>query len=369
MGKSNLFIGATGQHVGKTTLSLGILSGLKKRLGSVGFIKPIGQEHVEVEEGLKVDKDAVLFRKVFQLKDSWLDMSPLIIPPGFTRQYLDEKISPAPLKERIAASYEKIWRNYPLTLVEGTGHIGVGSILGMNNAEVANMLDLELILIASGGLGSAVDELALNLEMCRSKGVRVRGVILNRVLQEKREMILDYFPKALKKWGVPLIGCVPYHPFLSTPTMEDFESLFGSELLCGKEHRMRHFQHKRLVACSHQADEQALSSHELIILPVSREDLILETLKRCRKAKEEGIDLKCGLIITGKVEPGRELLQRIRRFDVPVLFAPFYCYEAMTKIASDITKIRKDDVSKISEAIHLVEQHLDFTQLLDREDE
>jgi hypothetical protein len=35
-----IFVAATRQHVGKTSVSLALMSGLKKRFGKVGFIKP-----------------------------------------------------------------------------------------------------------------------------------------------------------------------------------------------------------------------------------------------------------------------------------------------------------------------------------------
>jgi len=43
-----IFVAATKQHVGKTSTSLALLSGLQKRFPKVGFIKPVGQQHVTV---------------------------------------------------------------------------------------------------------------------------------------------------------------------------------------------------------------------------------------------------------------------------------------------------------------------------------
>jgi len=48
MGRKAIFIAATGQNVGKTTICLGLPAGLRKRFSRVGFIKPVGQQHVEV---------------------------------------------------------------------------------------------------------------------------------------------------------------------------------------------------------------------------------------------------------------------------------------------------------------------------------
>ncbi len=64
----SIFIAATGQNVGKTTLCLGIMAALHKHFPSVGFIKPVGQQHVLVENNLTVDKDVVLFKNYFHPK-------------------------------------------------------------------------------------------------------------------------------------------------------------------------------------------------------------------------------------------------------------------------------------------------------------
>lgn len=39
-----IFVAATKQHVGKTTVSLALMSGLQKRFEKVGFLKPVGQQ-------------------------------------------------------------------------------------------------------------------------------------------------------------------------------------------------------------------------------------------------------------------------------------------------------------------------------------
>ena len=52
----SVFIVASGQHVGKTTLSLGLVSLLAGMGKRVHFFKPVGQEYVE-KDGVMVDKD------------------------------------------------------------------------------------------------------------------------------------------------------------------------------------------------------------------------------------------------------------------------------------------------------------------------
>lgn len=369
MRKKAIFVAATGQHVGKTTLCLGLIAGLKKRYPSVGFIKPVGQQHVKIDTDITVDKDVILFKKHFSMTTSWNDMSPVIIPSGFTRNFLDGKFSEKEMLETIDASFQKISSENDYTIVEGTGHVGVGTIVNISNANVASRLGLDMVLIASGGLGSAHDELALNINLCRQQGVRVRGVILNRVLDDKREMILDYFPKSLKKWGIPLIGCIPYNEFLSQPTIQDFAALFNAPLFSGECHRFRHFSHMRLVADAVDNYASMNTVNELIITPASREKIILENVEKHRKYLEtHGKDFLGGMILTGSTAPSLGLIEKVNAYQIPALYAPLCSFDAMKMITSFTSKIRTEDYLKVEEAIHLVERHVDFDRLCDLEE-
>lgn len=361
MAHRSIFIGATGQDVGKTTLCLGIIAALRKRYNSVGFIKPVGQQHVTVEPDVVVDKDAYLFKKYFDLSSSWHDMSPVIIPSGFTRKYLDGKVSEQTLAEKIKTSYRNISQQHDYTVIEGTGHIGVGSIVGLSNAKVASILRSDIVIIASGGLGSAYDELEMNLALCREHRVNVRGVILNRVYDDKRTMIADYFPKALKRWNIPLIGCIPFDSFLSKPSIQDFEALFNTTLISGAQHHFRHFNSVRLSAGSVDTYKNEMIPNELIITPASREEIIRTTLQKHQEVIEkEGIDFRGGMILTGRHPPTAEIIKEIKAVDVPVLYAPICSYDAMKMITSLIAKIRLEDVLKIEKAIDIAERYIDF---------
>lgn len=361
----SFFVAATGQNVGKTTTCLGLVSGLKKRHKSIGFIKPVGQEYIETETGIHVDKDVLLFKSYFKLQDPYEEMSPVLFPRGFTRDYLDGNVDHQDLVEKILHSFKSITKRNAITVIEGTGHTGVGSIVDLNNAQVAALLKCPIILIASGGLGSSFDELTLNHSQCEKYGVKVAGVILNRVLQEKREMILDYIPKALKRWNIPLLGCIPFTPFLSTPTMSDFELLFQTQLLTGFEHRLRHFQHIRLVATSVEMYRTRIIPNQVIITPAGREDILLATLTHFwdLKISHPEEDLEAGIILTGKIPPKESIIDQIRRAKIPMLYAPVSSFVAMKMINSYTTKIRKDDKQKIEEAIKVVETHIDFEKL------
>ncbi|MBS3904226.1 MAG: AAA family ATPase [Simkania sp.] len=361
-----IFIASTGQHVGKTTTCLGLVGGLSKRFPTIGFMKPVGQEHVETATGAHVDKDVILFKDYFHLSSDEEAMSPVLLPRGFTRDYLDNKVNLASLHEKIHQSFQRLYENNEITIIEGTGHCGVGSIVELNNAQVAAMLQIPIILVASGGLGSTFDDLTLNHTLCKVQGAKVAGIILNRVLPEKREMIEEYMKKALKRWNVPLLGCIPYDAFLSNPSMKDFESLFNTTLLSGEEHQMRHFRHTRLVATSLENYQNLISHNQLVITPANREDIILATLSKYWDIKIENPkdDIEAGMILTGSTPPKHSIVEQLKKAHIPMLYAPMASYAAMKMLTTYTVKIRKEDVAKIKEAVDLVERHIDFDTLI-----
>lgn len=96
-----------------------------------------------------------------------------------------------------------------------------------------------------GCLGSAFDELELNRTLCHHYGVRIAGVIINKVMHDKLDQTKHYLGKALMDmWGVPLLGCIPDRPFLGCPALIDFEKLFDTQLVSGGDSRFQHYSMK-----------------------------------------------------------------------------------------------------------------------------
>lgn len=145
-----IYIAATRQHVGKTTVSLAVLSGLQKRFDKIGFIKPVGQQHVKVKstsgEELRVDKDVELIKERFHLDHlDYQDMSPILIPAGYTKDFVDGKIAFESQLSDLESAMENVASGSDVTVCEGTGHCAVGSIVGLNNAKVASILGADMV--------------------------------------------------------------------------------------------------------------------------------------------------------------------------------------------------------------------------------
>ena len=58
-----IYVVASGQHIGKTTISLGLVHVLKKKGHRVHFCKPVGQQFQKIDQDREQSGDAAVFFK------------------------------------------------------------------------------------------------------------------------------------------------------------------------------------------------------------------------------------------------------------------------------------------------------------------
>ncbi|CAB9517005.1 Phosphate acetyltransferase [Seminavis robusta] len=380
-----IFVAATRQHVGKTTVSLAVLSGIQKRFDKIGFIKPVGQQHVRVEslkspgKEIRVDKDVELVKERFHLDHlDYEDMSPILIPRGYTKDYVDGKIAFESQLSDLESSMESVAAASDITICEGTGHCAVGSIVGLNNAKVASIMGADMLLVANGGLGSAYDELELNRVLCERYGVNVAGVVINKVIVEKYDQTREYMSKALmNNWGIPLLGCVPDRPFLGCPALADLERLFKTTLLCGEEHRFRHYNVGDINVVTTNLTRFLENLREkpkrtLYICHVTRDDLIVGFMgeHQRRIANGEDHEFEAALLICGrkkKYQLSAEISDLLQGLEgAPVMVVETSTHEATSMIAQYTPKLNIDDTNRVGVAIDHYEPYIDFDEILRR---
>jgi dethiobiotin synthetase len=173
-------------------------------------------------------------------------MSPVVVPSGYTREYIDGKHNRTDQLKRIHSSFEQLQQVSDTILIEGTGHSGVGSIIEINNAQVAAELKAKVVLVGVGGLGSSFDELELNRIAFERYGAEIAGVVLNKCQPSKIPMLREYFTKLLEsRWGdVPLLGLVPLNPFLKHSTLSDLAKYLQAVQLGGQSYNETHYDAK-----------------------------------------------------------------------------------------------------------------------------
>ncbi|MCD6256753.1 AAA family ATPase [Candidatus Aerophobetes bacterium] len=357
-----LFVAATRQNDGKSTISLGLLQVLKKKYSKIGFMKPVGQHYVE-REGYKVDEDVVLMRDVCGIDSHLKDMNPITVEKGFTERYIEE----GGLEEYIRLikdSYRRVSRDKQLVLIEGTGHAGVGSVFDLSNASVARILGSKVLLISTGGIGRPIDEITINKALFDQEGVEVVGVVINKVLPEKYEKIKRLTQAGLERKGMRLLGVVPFKKELTYPTMEQILEATGARVLCCEEFLQKRVENILVGAMEPYHALAHFAPHSLIIVPGDREDIILAVIAGERVMGEEY--QIAGIILTGGLLPHKGVLRLMKEGQFPILLSEDDTYTTTKKVHERRVKIRATDEYKVKEAADLVSEYLDLEEIIAR---
>ena len=354
-----VFIAATRQNDGKTTVSLGLLAALQKVYPRIGYIKPVGQRFVEIAEH-KIDEDTVLMDSVYKLDCPLVDMSPIAVEPDFTRRYLESANYEA-LAKKIKRAFDRVAWEKDFVLCEGSGHAGVGSVFDLSNAQVAKILGAKVVMVTRGGIGKPIDEVALNQALFEKAGVEIIGVIINKVTPEKIDYIADFARRGLKRRGLELLGVIPHHEILSHPTLRSIHEELRAEQLNSSKQLNNLVQDVVVGAMSANNAIQFFKPGVLVITPGDREDLILAAAATLCGKTDHAL---AGIVLTGNLRPSENVLKVINEMNFPVLLAKDDSYEVASKVHDLIVKTRPDDLEKISVIRDLIREHVDVQKIL-----
>jgi BioD-like phosphotransacetylase family protein len=355
-----VFIAATRQNDGKTTASLGLIAALQHFFPRVGYIKPVGQRFVQVEEQ-NIDEDTVLMDAVYRLDCPLVDMSPIAVEPDFTRKYLQAANNDA-LVRKIQRAFDRVSWEKDFVLCEGSGHAGVGSVFDLSNAQVARILACKVILVTRGGIGKPIDEIALNQALFEKEGVEIIGVILNKVLGDKVDYITDFARRGLKRKGLELLGVIPHQRILSSPTVGSIREELRAELLNEPPTLQTLVDDVVVGAMSAQNAMKYFKRGVLLITPGDREDIVLAA---CTGIEAHSEDQMAGIVLTGGLRPGEPVLKVIRSMPIPVLLAQEDSYQVASRVHDQNVKTRPADAQKISLIRDIIARSVNVKKILE----
>ena len=315
-----------------------------------------------IEDGVAADEDAVLMKHVFSLREPLQQMSPVHIPRGFTQAYIEGAVVedlPASIRAAHAAFADR-----EILLIEGTGHAGVGAVIGLSNAVVASMLGAPAIIVSEGGVGRPIDEIVLNASLFERHGVRVAGAIVNKVDLDAKPGLARTLERGLARQGIPLLGVLPYRPILSNPTLAMvLEGVHGETIHSGPD-LDEAIGGIAIGAMEPEHMLQRIGRRSLVIVPGDRVDVI-EGIVGARRDGSDGGDGALGLVLTGGYRPPDRVLDAIRRADLFATLVPEDTYKVASEVHDLLVKTHQADVGKIAEIKALLWKYLFIDRVLE----
>jgi BioD-like phosphotransacetylase family protein len=384
-----VYLAATGMNRGKTTFALGLLAALLERGLSTAFTKPVGQRYAMVDD-IPADEDAILMRATFGLADPYELMSPVHIPRGFTKAFIRGDIV-EDLGARIEAAHARLTEGREALLIEGTGHAGVGAVIGLSNAVVAARLRAPAVIVSEAGVGRPIDEIVLNAALFAQHGVPLAGAVVNKVDLDADPSLIDVLRGGLARHGIELLGVLPYRPILAHPTLAMLLEQMHGELLHPGDDMDRAIEHVAIGDMEPAHMVARFGPGTLLILPGDRRDVVAAavTAHRAQQALRPRADRPdpqrehaplthspadpatvslTGMVFSGGIRPRQRDLDALREAGLFAYLMEAETYEVASQVHGLLVKTHPANRAKIEEIKRLVTDHFDVDGLLERLD-
>ena len=291
-------------------------------------------------------------------------MSPVHIPRGFTQAYIEGEVV-EDLPARIRAAHAA-FADRDILLIEGTGHAGVGAVIGLSNAAVASMLGAPAVIVSEGGVGRPIDEIVLNAALFERHGVKVAGAIVNKVDLDAKPGLARTLERGLARHGIPLLGVLPYRPILSNPTLAMvLEGVHGETIHAGPD-LDEVIGGIAIGAMEPEHMLERIGPRSLVIVPGDRIDVIAAIVG----AHDDDGDGRAatgalGLVLTGGYRPARRSSTPSASADMFAMIVPEDTYKVASELHDLLVKTHPADAGKIAEIKALLWEYLFIDRVLE----
>ncbi|TDC46692.1 phosphate acetyltransferase [Jiangella ureilytica] len=348
----SVYVASVTGETGKSTVALGALEALTRRLGRVGVFRPV------VRSGDQPDYVLELL-----LEHDGVDL-PYDVCAGVT--YEDVHADADAAMSTILSRYRAVAAQCEAVVVVGSDYTDVDSPTEFSfNARVAADLGAPVVLVLNGhdrspGDLRAVAELA-TAELTANYGT-LAALVANRVPPDR----LDATREALSRLGPAY--ALPEEPLLSAPTMSDLVAAAGGELFRGDASRLGREVGGLVVAgmtLPHVLDH--LFDDAVVITPADRSDVLLGVLAA---HASKTFPTLAGVVLNGGFELPAQIVRVMDGLDVglPIVTAPGDTFATATALAAVRGRLTYDATRKVQTALALFDRHVGTGDLLDRLD-
>lgn len=350
-----VLITGTEDSTGKTAIALALGQLAVEKGLSVGYMKPRGTR-LQSNVGKTIDEDPMLARELLDIDAAMHELEPVVYSPTFIEEAIRGREDPEELRETVRENFEALSEGRDLMLVEGASDLDVGGIVSLTDADLAELLDAEVLLISpyeSAGDADAVLGAADRL------GDRLSGVVFNAVADASFDSLESDTVPFLEDRGVPVLGALPRTQELAGVTVSELADELGAELLTGAatdeyverflvgamggDSALRHFRRTRNAA---------------LITGGDRSDIQTVAL--------EASGVKC-LVLTGGLQPSSAVVGTAEEKGVPIMVVRSDTLSTIDRAEDVVRRGRTRSPETVARMRALLSEHADSGALIGTE--
>lgn len=360
----SVYIAAMGPGSGKSVVSLGLMDLLFRRIGKVGFFRPV----VATRAGGRPDNDIELIRRRYQLETPYEQMYATTAEEAQARigagEYED-------LLKDIVQAYRRVAATCDFVLCEGTDFTGASSALEFElNARIAEHLGAPVVAVVSAS-GMTLPEGESAVQAARKSlathGLTLAATIVNRVAPEQRDSAAARARQVAGGDGQEPIYVLPEVPDLAYPTVGEVAEGLSAKWLHGEPvDASRTVRQVKLAAMSVPHFLERLVESSLVVTPGDRDDIVVACVAA---AGSDAYPSIAGVVLVGGLGESsevRKLFSGSRRPPFPLLSVETDSYVTATLVSHVESVIGPDDERKVASALGAFERHVDVEELADR---
>jgi phosphate acetyltransferase len=356
---NRLYLASLEPRAGRSLVTLGIMELLTRRLGEVGYLRPV------VPSSKEPDQRIELIRRRYDLD---LSASEMMV---FGSDQVAERFSDGRGEEvfkGILDAAQQMEQRYPFVLYDGSEYTGAAAAIEFDvNAQIANHLGAPVLAVVNGAdrlPDDVLDALHLARESLVGEGCTIAAIVINRVAPA----VIDDVRAAVGACGISEpVWVLPSVPMLAKPTVREIVDALDADQLAGSVADLdREVTGIKIAAMSLPNVLDHLDEGVLAITPGDRPDVIAGTLLARSASTYDNI---AALMLTGgfTLHPNLErLLDGLGEINLPILSVPTDTWTTAQRVAAVPAIMRPGNQRKIETALAVFEENIDTGVLEER---
>ncbi|MHA1410180.1 MAG: phosphotransacetylase family protein [Candidatus Odinarchaeia archaeon] len=348
----NLFVTSWSGYSGKTGFCLGLAQVLMEKGYKVGYFRPIGRPSFSDKDEL-IDKDVYLMKKVLKLPYDLNEIVPILLEHHYISIYAKKNINE--IKENILKKYEEIASNSDIMIIEGGLSPEAMATFGLNNVNMAKLLDSKILTVTGGLEESTIDKIVFYKTIIENENVKYLGAVMNRVPPHLIEKANEKYSNILKERNVKIWGIIPENYEVASPTVREvIELLSGTVLVEGDKNRI--IQNILIGAMETESALKYLrkSKNSAVVTGGDRPYIISAAVETNASV----------IVLTGNLRPTDQILNTAEEKNITVIMVPHDSYTTVKALEKLTGKIHPTDKKRIKLTKEMVEKHVAWEELL-----
>jgi len=354
----SLYIANLEKDCGKLVVTLGVMELLSRRIGRIGFFRPI------IPGDGKNDNDISLIRQRYNIGLRFDEMAG--VSHELARALIADGAEQTLFRE-IVRKYAEARKKCDFLLCEGPNIVSMSEAFDYDiSIRIARELGTPTLHVLNGR-NRTVSEILENIGVaekiyeqyqCPLLAIFVNRIDPGLLAEAKREILAHHQGKPYR------LDFLPEMKGFSMPTLEEIAAALGARHFSGPKAGVQRDVHAIKVAAMSPANYiDFLEEDDLVITPGDRPDIIFATLGAIASRNYPS---PAGLFLSGDFIPSPsmvKLLDGIKDFSLPIYLMPGDTYTAAMRAGEIKGTLQPHNAQKIARALGVFESHVDAAGL------